>query len=470
MSEISLSFQNLSQAYRSGALTPTAVVAALLQKTETRGDDGVWIHRLPADDIMARAAELEALPAGERAQLPLFGLPFSVKDCIDIAGLPTTSACPAYEYIADRTNFAVARAIDAGAILIGKTNMDQFATGVVGVRTPYGVARNPHNADYIPGGSSSGAAVSVSAGLCAFAFGTDTGGSGRVPASYNNIVGLKPTLGLFSRTDMVNASKHFDTITVYALTTDDALTVLQTCQAVDETDVYGRAAPPAAATKHVDNLRLLIPAKKDLEFFGNTEAEALYIEGIVTLKNMGHEIAEIDFGVFAETSNMMFEPPWLAERYAAVGTFIDAHPDAVDPVVREVIQSSKTATAADAFGAIYKLHENAHRIRAAFNDADLIVVPTVGTVYKVADVMADPIRTNATNGRYLNFVSMADLAAIAVPNGFVADGVPMGITFVGPAFSDAFLAAFAGTFHRARVATLGATGAPNTQPEHQPAA
>ncbi len=459
MSDISLSFQSLAQAYQAGGLTPTALVDVVLQRIAAQGDDGVWIHRLPNEDILARAAELEALSPAARASLPLYGLPFSVKDCIDIAGLPTTSACPAYEYVAVRTNLTVAKAIEAGAILIGKTNMDQFATGVVGVRTPYGVARNPHNADYIPGGSSSGAAVSVSAGLCAFAFGTDTGGSGRVPASYNNVVGLKPTLGLFSRTDMVNASKHFDTITVYALTTDDAVTVLQACQAVDEADVYGRAAPPAGPATRTDGQRILIPAKKDLEFFGNTEAEALFADGVVTLKSLGHEIAEIDFEIFAETSNMMFEPPWLAERYAAVGAFIDAHPDAVDPVVREVIQSSKSATAADAFGAIYKLHENAHRIRAAFDHADLIAVPTVGTVYKVAEVMADPIRTNATNGRYLNFVSMADLAAIAVPNGFVSDGVPMGITFVGPAFSDAFLAAFADTFHRERVATLGATAA-----------
>jgi allophanate hydrolase len=458
----SLDFETLRSAYASGTATPAAVVEHLLARIAGRGDDGVWTYKLPADAVLARAHALEALPRDAKAALPLYGLPFTVKDCIDIAGLPTTCACPDYAYTAGRTHLTVQRALDAGAILLGKTNLDQFATGVVGVRSPYGVARNPFDAAYIPGGSSSGAAVSVSAGLCAFAFGSDTGGSGRVPASYNNVIGLKPTLGLFSRTDMVNANLSFDTVSVYALTAPDGLAVLETCQAVDPADPYGRPAPPETPGPSGDRpLRIAIPKRGDLEFFGNDEAANLYAAGLRTLAEQGNELTEIDFGVFVETGSLMFEDAWIAERYAAVGDFILTHPDSVDPVVREVILSAMAYTAADAFKAVYRLHRNARDIRRTFESADLLAVPTVGTVYRIAEVQADPIRKNITNGRYTNFVNMSDLAAIAVPNGFLANGVPMGMTFVGPAFSDAFLASFGARFHRQRMPTLGATGAPH---------
>lgn len=462
MSGISLTFQSLLQAYRSGALTPTTVVQEVLQRIAARGDDGVWIHRLPADDIMARAAELEALSDEERAKRPLFGLPFSVKDCIDIAGLPTTSACPAYKYVAAGTNLAVAKAFDAGAILIGKTNMDQFATGVVGVRTPYGIARNPFNANYIPGGSSSGAAVSVSSGLCSFAFGSDTGGSGRVPASYNNIIGLKPTLGILSRADMVNASRSFDTISIYALTAADASIVLETCHGVDPDDPLGRAFSDVSTFDPEGKLKVAVPRQEDREFFGNADAENLYLEGLADLATAGHEIIEVPFDTIFETSMMMFQGPWLAERYAAVGAFIEANRESIDPVVYDVIMSSKKYSAADAFGAVDRLRSNTVDIRRIFDDVDLMAVPTVGTLYTIDDVAADPFGTNATNGLYLNFVSMVDLAAIAVPNGFLPNGMPMGMTFVGPAFSDYRLATFAQRYYPARVAH---TGAPGTIPD-----
>jgi allophanate hydrolase len=460
LKDLSLDFTSLQAAYSDGTATPEGVVDMVLERIESRGDDGVWIHKVPADTVRARARALAALPAGDIAGLPLYGIPFSVKDCIDVAGLPTTSACPAYAYTAERTNLAVQGALDAGAILLGKTNMDQFATGVVGVRTPYGVARNPFDADYIPGGSSSGAGVSVSAGLCGFAFGSDTGGSGRVPASYNNVIGLKPTLGLFPRTAMVNASPSFDTVSVYALTAPDARRVLESCQAVDPDDPYGRTPPadPAAAKSPDGPLCIAVPKAADRLFFGNVQAAALYDEGLLGLAAMGHKLVEIDFAVFFETSRMMFEGPWIAERDAMVGDFIRANPDAVDPSVRQVITAAADYTATQAFTDMYRLHRNARAIRQTFDTADIIAVPTVGTIYKVAEVQADPIRTNATNGLYLNFASMADLAAIAVPNGFLGNGVPMGMTFVGPAFSDGFLADFAERFHWARVDTLGATG------------
>ncbi|HBC06068.1 MAG TPA: allophanate hydrolase, partial [Rhodospirillaceae bacterium] len=270
---------------------------------------------------------------------------------------------------------------------------------------------------------------------------------------------LKPTLGLFPRTAMVNASPSFDTVSVYALTTADARRVLETCQAVDPDDAYGRAAPAQPPVQDTGApLRIAVPGKTSRTFFGNAEAEALFDQGLAELTAMGHTLAEIDFDVFFETSRMMFEGPWIAERDAMVGDFIRANPDAADPIVRQVITAAGGYTAAEAFQAMYRLHRNAREIRRTFDDADLIAVPTVGTVYTVAQVLADPIPTNASNGYYLNFASMADLAAIAVPNGFLPSGLPMGMTFVGPAFSDPFLAAFADDFHRRRVATLGATG------------
>ncbi|MDA0663193.1 MAG: allophanate hydrolase [Proteobacteria bacterium] len=459
MSPPSLDFVSLRAAYASGSADPLGIADSVLQAIAARGDDGVWIYRVPENEVRQQARTLAALPESLRSTLPLFGLPFSVKDCIDIAGLPTTAACPGYRYIAEQTNLTVRKALDAGAILIGKTNMDQFATGVVGVRTPYGVARNPFDPAYIPGGSSSGAAVSVSAGLCSFAFGTDTGGSGRVPASYNNVVGLKPTLGAFSRKDMVNASRSFDTVSVYALTAPDALAVFRQCSAVDPHDPYSRPVPPDAATRPATGpLRIAIPSAGTLEFYGNDAAAALFAEGVAALESEGHQLTEIDFDVFAATGRMMFEDAWLAERYAAVGGFIEQNPHSVDEIVRQVILGSARFSAAEAFDSVHKLKENVQAIRAALAGTDLLVVPTVGTVYTIDAVRADPLATNATNGRYTNFVNMSDMAAVAVPNGFLPSGIPMGVSFVGPAFSETLLAETAAAFHRARVGTLGATG------------
>ena len=457
MGEGFLDFKALHAAYDAGERTPVTVVQDIMSKIEERGDDGVWIYKVPPSAVLESARKLETLSAEVRAKLPLYGLPFSVKDCIDIAGLPTTSACPAYEYIADHTNLAVQNALDAGAILIGKTNMDQFATGVVGVRSPYGVARNPFDSNYIPGGSSSGAAVSVSSGLCSFAFGTDTGGSGRVPASYNNIIGLKPTIGLFSRADMVNASRSFDTVSIYALSAPDAACVLETCHAIDPRDPLGRVAPkPNGRIDPSTPKRIAVPQQCDREFFGNSDAKTLYEQGLSVLTDAGHTLIEVPFKVIFETSKMMFVGPWLAERFAAVGAFVEAHPDEVDRCVHQVIMSAKEFSASDAFNAVYQLRENVFEIRKIFDTADMIAVPTVGTVYTIDQVNADPIVTNATNGQYLNFASMADLAAIAVPNGFLPCGVPMGMTFVGPAFSDMALAEFSESFYQKRVEHLGA--------------
>ncbi|MFL2781890.1 MAG: allophanate hydrolase [Rhodospirillales bacterium] len=454
----SLDFKTLQYSYKTGYTSTLEVIKNILLEIEDRGQDGVWIYKLPATDILSRAEELAVLTQMERDRLPLYGLPFTVKDCIDIAGLPTTSACPDFSYIAPKTHQAVQAALDAGAILLGKTNMDQFATGVVGVRTPYGIARNPFDDRYIPGGSSSGAAVSVSAGLCSFAFGSDTGGSGRVPASYNNVIGLKPTLGLFARSQLVNASLTFDTVSIYALTALDALNVLEACQGVEPEDPYGRLTPEKKIIKSItSSLKIAIPRKNLLNFFGNADAAILFNEGLDTLTNAGHELIEIDYDIFEATSMSMFEEPWLAERYAMVGKFIETNPNSVNETVRQIILSARNQTAEKSLNALYTLHRRAHKIRKAIANVDLMVVPTLGTVYKIEDVLADPILPNSTNGLYTNFVNMADLAAIAVPNGFLPSGIPMGISFIGPAFSDSFLATIANQFHRQRVEYLGAS-------------
>lgn len=460
MPTLSLDATSLRRAYAEKTLSPVDVAEAVLDRIIERGDDSTWIYKVPGEELLFKAGALAALSDDERARMPLFGLPFSVKDCIDMAGLPTTCACPDFAYVAEKTNLAIQRVIDAGALFVGKTNLDQFATGVVGVRSPYGVPRNPVHADYIPGGSSSGAAVSVSAGLCSFAFGTDTGGSGRVPASYTNVVGMKPTLGLLSHNDNVGPSKMFDTISLYTLTVDDARLILDTCAAVDPLDPFGRAAPAVDASAGPGPKRIGVPKPADREFFGNGDAEALYEAGLAALHALGHDIVEIDFALFTETSHMMFEGPLLVERYAAFGKFIEGSPESVEKVVRDVILPSGRYTAVELLDALYTLRENVIHIRKNFETVDVIAVPTVGTVYTVAEVQADPIRTNATNGHYMNFVNMSDLAAIAVPNGFLPSGVSMGVTFIGPAFSEPLLAAVAGSFHRVRVPTLGATTCP----------
>jgi allophanate hydrolase/aspartyl-tRNA(Asn)/glutamyl-tRNA(Gln) amidotransferase subunit A len=461
-----LDINSLRQAYISGDVTPLQVVEEIYDRIEAHGEDGVWISVVPRESALQRARDLAALDEPARKKLPLFGLPFSVKDCIDVADMPTTAGCPEFAYTAKKTNLAVARALDAGAILVGKANLDQFATGLVGVRTPYGVAENPFNSDLIPGGSSSGAAVSVAVGLVSFAFGTDTGGSGRIPAGFNNIVGLKPTLGLLSRTDMVNACRTLDTVSIFALTAPDALEILNICTAMDPDDPYGRTPPDARLPTYRDHapFTFAVPQKDQWEFFGNEEAAALYKEAICELTRMGGKEIAIDYGPFVEVNDFMFNGPWLAERLVSVGPFIHEKPDALHPVSREIILGAGKYSAGDFVKGLYRLKELHNHISGLLDGVDVMVVPTAGTIYRVREVEADPITLNANMGYYTNFVNFLDLAAIAVPNGFLSNGSAMGITLIGPAFSDSYLAGLGGAFHGRRVDRLGATDSPIPEP------
>lgn len=455
---LELDIHNLQCAYEDGSLTASDVIAAVYDRLESRDGDAVWISVVPRHEALARARELDALSRRDRDALPLFGLPFSVKDCIDVAGLPTTAGCPDFAYTAETTNLAVARALDAGAILVGKTNLDQFATGLAGIRTPYGVARNPFAAGLIPGGSSSGAAVSVASGQVAFAFGTDTGGSGRVPAGFNNIVGLKPTLGLLSRTGMTGACRSLDTVSIFAQTAASALMVLDVCTARDPDDAYGRA-PPESVTpefRHGMPFTFAVPSQSQLQFFANEDAQALFDDARRVLKHMGGTEVSVDYAPFLAVNDLLFNGPWVAERLVSIGSFIREQPHSVHPVTREVILGAEKYTAADFARAMYRLKELQVRIAEVFKAIDVMVVPTAGTVYRISEVETDPITLNANLGYYTNFVNFLDLAAVAVPNGFLPGGFPMGITIIGPAFSDAYLAGLAGAFHDRRDVPRGA--------------
>ena len=455
----SLDLASLSARIRAGSLSADTVARAVLGRIAAAGDDKVWILRLSDDAILARARALDALPAEQRAALPLFGIPFAVKDNIDVAGLPTTAGCPAFAYTPARSASCVQRLLDAGALLIGKTNLDQFATGLVGVRSPYGVARNPFDFSMIPGGSSSGSAVAVSAGLVSFALGTDTAGSGRVPAGFTNIVGLKPTRGLVSTAGVVPACRSLDCVSVFALTVEDSLDVLAVMAAPDASDPFSRAAPPTPPAPRAP-FRFGVPRADQLRFFGNAEAERIYREALDRLEGLGGQRVEIDFAPFTAAADLLYSGAWVAERTSAVGDFIAAHPDDVLPVTRKIIMGGSALSAVDAFRASYRLEELRGQAAAVWTAIDVLALPTSGTAYSIAEVEADPVRTNSNLGATTNFVNLLDLCGIAVPAGFQADGLPAGATLLAPAFREAAVGGIAAALHRAGGMPLGATGVP----------
>jgi allophanate hydrolase len=419
----------------------------------------VWITRLSRNDVMARVAGLDPAAIDN---LPLYGVPFVVKDNIDLAGTPTTAGCPEFAYTPAQSAFVVQRLMDAGAIPLGKTNLDQFATGLVGTRSPYGACRNSFNADFISGGSSSGSAVAVAAGLASFSLGTDTAGSGRVPAAFNNIVGLKPTNGRLSTSGVVPACRSLDCISVFALTPEDAASVLSAAEGYDTADPYSRRIVDRA----VSGLRLGIPRRDQLQFFGDGEYARLFDAAVHRLESLGGNIIEIDFDPFLEAARLLYEGPWIAERYSAVGSFIDAHPGAVHPITRQIIEAGKRPTAAAAFQGEYTRKALLRRTESVWSQIDLVVTPTAGTIYRFAELEADPLRLNANLGYYTNFMNLFDLSGVAVPAGFRADGLPFGITLVGPRGADRDLLHIAGRVQRASVATLGALNVP--LPERRP--
>ncbi|MDB5686365.1 MAG: allophanate hydrolase, partial [Rhizorhabdus sp.] len=374
--------------------------------------------------------------------LPLWGIPFAVKDNIDVTGLPTTAACPAFAHDADRDAPVVARLKAAGAIVLGKTNLDQFATGLNGTRSPYGIPRSVFDADYISGGSSSGSAVSVAAGLTSFSLGTDTAGSGRVPAAFNNLVGIKPTPGLLSSSGVVPACRSLDCISIFSLTVGDGAEIRRLAEGFDPTDAYSRRAVPTPLP--ATGLRVGILAAADREFFGDTETARLYDEAIGRL---GEKTVEIDFAPFRETAALLYHGPWVAERLAAFESF-GVPAEALDPSVRTITLGGTGQTAVDAFRGQYALESLKRRAEAEWAKVDILLLPSAPTIYTVEAMLADPIGLNTRLGTYTNFFNLLGLSAIAVPAGFRADGMPAGVTLAARSFQDEALVPLADRLHR----------------------
>jgi allophanate hydrolase len=360
---------------------------------------------------------------------------FAIKDNIDLAGLPTTAACPDYAFSPEASAPVVQRLMAAGAIPLGKTNLDQFATGLVGVRSPHGVPGNPFGAEYIPGGSSCGSAVAVAAGLCDFALGTDTAGSGRVPAAFNHLVGLKPTKGLLSTRGVVPACRSLDCVSIFTRTVADAAEVLAVAAAYDPQDPFSRTAHPPLKDESWPP-RLGVPRADQLEFFGNGDAARLFAAAVARWRSFGAMIVEIDYAPFQAAARLLYEGPWVAERYAAIKEFMEKSPDSMHSVTRRIIEGAKALGAAAAFEAVYRLAELRRQADGAWGHVDVLLTPTAGTIYKIAEVEADPIRLNSNLGYYTNHLNLLDQCGLAVPAGFLPNGLPWGVTLSAPAFCD----------------------------------
>lgn len=446
-------------AHRQKLTTPAATVARSFERIRAHDDPSVFIS---LRDEKEAIAEAERLSARDAASLPLYGVPVAVKDNIDVAGLPTTAACPAFAYTPTRDATAVARLRAAGAIIIGKTNLDQFATGLVGVRSPYGIPRNPVRGDLVPGGSSSGSAVAVSAGLVPLALGTDTAGSGRVPAMLNNIVGLKPSLGMISTAGLVPACRTLDCISIFSLTVDDAVTALAAVGAPDPLDPFSRDRPLQALTPFPNGVRLGVPRSGQLIFFGDKAAEAAYGEAVARFAKLGADLVEFDLEPFYETARLLYEGPWVAERYLVIRDLLASDPDAIHPITREITIAGARPSAADTFAALYRLQGLRKLAERTFADVDALLLPTAPTAYTTAEVLANPIELNSRLGTYTNFVNLLDLCGLALPAAMRNDGIPFGVTLLAPAGHDAKLASLGRAFHADTRLAIGAKAIPQS--------
>ena len=454
----SLDISTLQKAYASGTTTPAKTVDAIYDRIEIEGVRPAWISLVPRDAASQRAAMLRAMDAEERLKLPLFGVPFAVKDNIDVAGIETTAGCPAYAYTPAESATVVTKLEAAGAILIGKTNMDQFATGLVGTRSPYGACSSVFSKASISGGSSSGSAVAVASGLVSFALGTDTAGSGRVPAMFNNIIGLKPTRGLLSTQGVVPACRTLDCVSIFAGTAYDASLVLNAARGFDAQDPYSRApgiGAGAAPWASAASFRFGVPVASSLEFYGDPYNAELFQQAVLNLESLGGEKVEIDLTPFLEAAALLYKGPWVAERYAAVAPFIQKQADAMDPTVRTIIEGATTYSAVDAFNAAYKLQALRSRTEPVWSEVDIMLLPTAPRTYTLAEIAEAPLERNSHLGHYTNFVNLLDLAAVAVPAAFRADGLPFGVSLVAPAWTDTALLTLADRLHRTSDLPLG---------------
>ncbi len=438
-------------AYRSGDLSPQTALLSL--RASIGAEDNAWIYLASAAELENQIQQLLSHP--NASELPLFGVPFAVKDNIDVAGMPTTAACPAFTYIPSEDATTVALLKKAGAIVLGKTNLDQFATGLVGTRSPYGAVPNSFKADYVSGGSSSGSATSVARGLVPFSLGTDTAGSGRVPAGFNNIIGLKPTKGRFSTQGVVPACRSLDCVSIFALTLEDADQVAQVLSTFDPADGYSRPTPDSA--KYFST-RPHFAVPQNPQWFGDAEAAAAWELSLTQMQSLGAKITPIDFSPMFALAQLLYGGPWVAERQAAVKDFMAAHADEMNPVVRGIIAQATKFTAADAYQSEYQRADLARAIQLLMADFDGLLVPTSPRHPTIADVQAEPVAINSQLGTYTNFVNLADCSALALPAALRSDGLPFGITLIAPAWQDDALVAFGKLWLNQQALPLGATG------------
>jgi allophanate hydrolase len=425
------SIADLATSYRRGDARVTDVVADVLAGIAECGDDGTWIGVADRFELLARARELESDPEG--AGLPLYGIPFGVKDSIDVAGWPTTLACPGYAYVAERTAPVVQRLIDAGGIMIGKNNLDQFATGLNGTRTPHPIPRSVFGQDLICGGSSSGSARAVALGEVPFAVATDTAGSGRVPPALNGVIGFKPSRGLISTVGLVPACRSLDCIGLIARTPVDAAYLLDIVAFPDDRDPWSR--PRGHASTDLEAVRVGLPDFAELEFFGDRAMAAAHGEARSRVEQT-FSVVTPPLSPFLQAGELLYSGPWVAERLAEFGDFLADHPGEVLPVIATIIGGGARFDAVDVFRAQYRLAELKAEVGRLFASMDVLVLPTIGTTFTVPEVLADPIATNTKLGHYTHFGNLLDLCAIAFPAGVTDDGRPASLMVVGPALSD----------------------------------
>lgn len=424
------SVAEILDSHAAGTGSPTKTALRVADAIAARGDDGTWLSTVPRDELLTAAAAIENLP-GART-LPLYGVPFGVKDSIDVAGVPTTLSCPDYAYVPEVTAPAVQRLLDAGALYVGKTNLDQFATGLNGTRTPYTVPRSVYGGEMISGGSSSGSALAVALGQVPFAVATDTAGSGRVPAALNGVVGFKPSRGLISTVGLVPACKSLDCISVMAGCVDDVDRVFDVMIARDDDDAWSRDGGPRYGGTPV---RVGLPPVSELEFFGDAALRDAHL-GFREHLARQVTVVEISLEPFLAAGALLYQGPWVAERLVEFGDFLNERPDSIHPVVRDILRSGEKYTAVDAFAALQRLQELKAEVGRLWRHMDVFVVPTIGTTFTVDEVLARPIDCNTVLGHYTHFGNLLDLLGVAVPLGVAADGRPFSAMLLGAALTD----------------------------------
>jgi len=445
--------------YRSGASTPRELIAHLSARADRYTDHNIWITRLSAEELEPYFLRLESTALED---MPLYGVPFAIKDNIDLAQVRTTAACPEFAYLPDASAFLVQRLIDAGAIPLGKTNMDQFATGLVGTRSPapWGPCRNAFDPAVISGGSSAGSAVAVALGLVSFSLGTDTAGSGRVPAMLNNIYGLKPSRGLLSMSGVVPACRTLDCPSVFTLCAADAQKVFSVAAQYDQGDSYSRKNPFSNSARFAGETGhrpvIGVPSPAQLEFFGEESAAPLFDAAVRAWEGLGATIVEVDFQPLLEAAKLLYEGPWVAERYAALESILERQPEVVHDVVRGIVESAKDKNAVDAFKAEYALQESRIAAQRLFEKVDFLLSPTAPRSYLIEELLENPVELNSNMGFYTNYMNLLDLCGLALPAGFMANGVPFGVTLIAPRDRDVALLNQARRWERRQGLPMGA--------------